>query len=240
MEKTCISSILSPRALRTIDLGALAIVAALISYAWYLVMLVVPNEVRMGAVQRIFYFHVGSAIASYVGVALLLVGAIGYLATHHKAMDLLSEAAAEVAFLFCSIVLLTGMIWARPIWNVWFNWEPRLVSFLLLWLILLSLVVLRSMAEHEGGGDDRVARHAAVLGIVGAITVPIVVYSIQLLPASSQLHPRVLEKNGLRDPRFVQAWAVATFALIALHGYLIWIRFRVGMVREGLNRVPTV
>lgn len=207
----------------------LVIVAGLVFYALYLVFMLVPNERMMGAVQRIFYFHVGSAIACYCAVATLLIGSLAYLGTRKKVFDLVSEAGAEVGLMLSTMVMLSGMIWARPIWNTWFHWEPRLVSFLLLWMIFLALTLLRRFGE-----PGKIPEHCAVLGILGAITVPIVVFSIRLLPQFAQLHPRVIENRGLRDPLFVEAWAVGTFAMVGLQFFLVYIRTRIGLMQARL------
>ncbi len=201
----------------------------LVVYATYLVFMVVPNERLMGPVQRIFYFHVASAIACYCAVATLLIASLWHLATRGPQADILAHAAAEVGFLFCSITLFSGMIWGHSAWNTWFNPEPRLISFLILWLIFLGLSMLRVF-----GDQSRVAQHCAVLAVLSAITVPIVIYSIKFFPHLTQLHPVVIEKRGLRDPLFRYAWGVSTFALIALQGSLVWLRARVGLVQHLL------
>ncbi len=198
-----------------------------ISYCNYLVFLVVPNEKIMGAVQRIFYFHVGSATASYVSISLLLFGSVFYLATRNKDADLLAQAAAEVGFVLCTIVLASGMIWGHSAWNTWFSWEPRLVSFLLLWLLLLAYNILRVFAD-----SNKVASQAAVLGIISAVNVPIVIYSIKLLPNIAQLHPQVVEKQGLKDPLFVSTMFYCMLAVVILQFLLIALKWRLAKLEN--------
>ncbi|MCO6429433.1 MAG: cytochrome c biogenesis protein CcsA [Deltaproteobacteria bacterium] len=209
----------------------LGISAVLIAYSIYLVFLVVPNEAIMGPVQRIFYFHVGSAIAAYCAIAVLLVCSLAYLARREEAFDAIAEAAAEVALLMCTIVLVSGMIWANSAWNTWFRWEPRLVTFLLLWLLLLAYWGLRQF-----GDPARVAAHCAVLGILGAINVPIVVYSIKLLPHMVQLHPEVVERQGLKDPLFKTAMFWSMGAMVAFQMFLTVFRTRIGLLERELLR----
>lgn len=194
----------------------------------YLVFFVVPNERIMGAVQRIFYFHVGSATACYAAVGVLCFASLYYLATTDRRSDLLAVAAAEVAFLFASIVLASGMIWGHSAWNTWFSWEPRLVSFLVLWLSLLSYIVLRNVSD-----SPQVATHASVIAILSAINVPIVIYSIKLLPTISQLHPQVVEKQGLRHPSFTTTMFYCLAALVILQALLIILRYRLGVLEES-------
>ncbi|MFN8388851.1 MAG: cytochrome c biogenesis protein [Bdellovibrionota bacterium] len=174
------------------------------------VFLVVPDEQEMGAVQRIFYFHVGSAVTSYGMIALMLVGSAFYLVTRQDGWSVLAQSAASVAFLFCSIVLVTGMIWAHSAWNVWWRWEPRLASSLVLWLILGGYLLLGSFAaEHPGQRN-----FLAVLGIVSAVFVPVVIFSIRLLNEHEQAHPQVIARQGLADPSFKYALILSIVSLL--------------------------
>lgn len=210
------------------DLILLFLSFGAVLYAIYFVFLVVPDERTMGAIQRIFYFHVGSAIACYVAVAGVLASSVLYLATRRSIYDRLLVASGEVGFVFCTIVLVSGMIWGHTAWNVWFRFEPRLVTFLLLWFIFLSFVLLRVFGE-----PGKVSAHSAILGIVGAVTVPLMVYSIKLLPAAAQLHPQVLEHRGLKDPLFGRCLFISTLALCLFCLYLVRLRLRV----ERLGRL---
>lgn len=203
---------------------------ALITFSLWLVFMYVPNEKVMGAVQRIFYFHVSSAFASYVAVTILLIGGIGFLATRSKNFDLALISGAEVGFLFCTITLVTGMIWGNSAWNTPFRWEPRLVSFLLLWCVFLSLVLLRHF-----GDPLRISQHSAVLAIIAAVLVPIVVYSVKLLPQFAQLHPQVVAERGLKDPRFTTAMLYSSLSVIFSSLVLIWIRMKIAKLDNLLT-----
>ena len=161
---------------------------------------------------------------------MILIGALAYLATRQERFDALQEAAAEVGLVFCATVMASGMIWGKAAWNTWFRWEPRLVSFLIMLLILLGLVLLRRF-----GDQARIGQHCAVLGILSAITVPLVVFSIALLPQFAQLHPQVIGNRGLREHSFVMAMIVSMVALILLQFQLIWLRYRVAVIERGLN-----
>ncbi|MCB0317296.1 MAG: cytochrome c biogenesis protein CcsA, partial [Bdellovibrionales bacterium] len=152
---------------------AISIVYLLVLYALYLTFIVAPPERFMGAVQRIFYFHVGSAVATYCAFGVLLCAALSYLGLKNNLAKFYLRAGSETSLLFASITLASGMIWAHSAWNVWFRWEPRLVTFLLLWLISLSIVLL-----WKFGSEQSVTKHASVLSILGSLMVPIVVYAI--------------------------------------------------------------
>jgi heme exporter protein C len=199
-------------------LSALSLVG--VSLGLYLVFMVVPNEQVMGAVQRIFYFHVASALAAYAVIFILLFASSFYLLTKKDAWDALAEAAATVSLLFCSVVLASGMIWGHSAWNTWWRWEPRLVSFLVLWLILFSYVVLRAFSEDH----SRQRSFAAVLGIIAAVNVPIVIVSVKFLSQADQLHPEVVGKQGLKTASFVYALVTCIVAMVITGGLLTIIK----------------
>lgn len=200
----------------------------LITASHYLVFMVVPNEAVMGAVQRVFYFHVGAALSCYAAFGAVFVASLAFLATGSRKADRISAACGEVGFVMCTIVLATGMIWGHSAWNTWFRWEePRLVTFLVLWLIFLSYTVLRNFSD-----PSKTAAHAAVLGILGAASVPLVYVSIKFLPASARLHPEVIEQGGLKDPSYWWAFGLSTIAILFLTAYLSWLRYRLETAHE--------
>lgn len=206
--------------------AAAVLVAALVTYAMHLVFTVVPNEVTMGAVQRIFYFHVGSAFSTYAAAFCMLIGSLGFLALKQNKFDALQLAAAEVGLLFCSLVLITGMIWAQSAWNIAFSFrEPRLVSTLVLWLLFVALVALRKFA-----GREQAPTFCAVLGILGAIMVPVVVFSVKLLSPMGQLHPVVVEHGGLRDATFRMTFWITDGAVVSMALLFIWLRQRIALL----------
>jgi heme exporter protein C len=193
----------------------------------YYTFMLVPNEAWMGPVQRIFYFHLGAAMATYLAVAVLFAASILYLSQRDQIYDLLINAAAEVALVMCSIVMLTGMIWGHSAWNTWFRFEPRLVSFLILWLILFSIPILRIFGDRS-----RMAAHSAVFGILAAINVPIVIYSVKILTRASQLHPEVVSNRGVLDPLMRQALVVSIPAVILMALLMILLRARIGLLES--------
>ena len=201
----------------------------LVTAANYLVFIWVPPERIMGPVQRIFYFHVGCAIACYCCVGIVFVCSLIFLSRRAATSDIVSEAAAEVGFMFCTMVLASGMIWGHAVWNTWFNWEPRLVTFLLLWLILLSLNLLRVFGDR-----NKIAAHSAVLGVLGAVTVPLVILSIKLLPQVAQLHPQVIATGGLH-PAMKQVLLASVLAIISLQILLVWLRAQTGLIAHQLE-----
>jgi len=196
-----------------------------------LVFLVVPTEADMGIVQRIFYFHVSSAWVAFLGFFTVAGASAVYLWNGSRGADRLAHAAAEVGVLFCSIVLVTGPIWARPIWGVWWTWDPRLTMTVILWAVYASYLMLRAF----GGGDEAVARYAAVLGIVGVLDIPLIMVSVRLLRG---IHPAVIARNeggsGLVDPWMRIGLLVSAVALILLAWWLTTLRVRSARLEEEL------
>src|SRR5881296_581628 len=194
-----------------------------------IVFLVVPTEADMGIVQRIFYFHVASAWVAFLGFFLVAGASAAYLWNGSPTADRLAYAAAEVGVLFCTLVLVTGPIWARPIWGVWWTWDPRLTMTVVLWAIYASYLMLRAF----GGGDAALGRYAAVLGIVGVLDIPLIVVSVRLLRG---IHPAVLTRNeggtGLVDPWMRIGLGVSAVALVLLATWLVDLRVRTARLAE--------
>jgi len=197
--------------------------------ALWLVFIAVPTEREMGIVQRIFYFHVASAWVAFLGFFLVAGASAVYLWSGSAAADRLAQAGAEIGVLFCTLVLITGPLWARPIWGVWWTWDPRLTMTVILWAIYASYLMLRAF----GGDDDAVRRYAAVLGIVGVLDIPIIMVSVRLLRG---IHPAVLTRNeggsGLVDPWMRAGLGVSALALILLAVWLIALRVRTARLAD--------
>ncbi len=130
---------------------------ALMVAALYMVFIYVPTEASMGIVQRIFYFHVPVAWVAFLAFFLTFLGGIQYLRKREKKWDFFASASAELGLLFTTLVLITGPIWAKPIWGVWWTWDARLTTSLVLWLIYVAYFIVRSYIAE----DDRRARFAA-------------------------------------------------------------------------------
>ncbi len=140
----------------------------------YRILLVLPDELRQGAIYRILYFHVPAAFTAWSLFLLSLVASVGYLATKQLRWDGLAAAAVEVGFVFCTVNLVTGMIWARNQWGIWWTWDARLTSMFVCWLLYAGYLVLRTAVEDAG----QRAAISAVLAIFSFADVPIVYGSI--------------------------------------------------------------
>ncbi|MCL4489155.1 MAG: cytochrome c biogenesis protein [Chloroflexi bacterium] len=222
---------MKPKSSRRMDLLGLATLVTIVA-GLYMAFVYAPTEVQMGLVYRIFYFHLGSVAAGFMGIVLVLIAGIAYLRTGSRAWDRLAEASAELGVVFCTIVLITGSIWARPIWGVWWTWDPRLTSFLILWLIYIAYLMLRASAPD----DPRVARFSAVFGIVGAVDVPIVIMSARLWRSISPVLFQETAQGftfGL-TPEMLQTLVVCITAVMLLFVYLLIQRVRLEELRDEL------
>jgi len=193
--------------------------------ALYLVFVYVPTDEAQGIVQRIFYFHVPIAMMTYCSVGTVALFSALYLWRGDAVYDRIAHAGGELAVLFCALVLITGPIWARPIWGTWWTWDARLTATLILWLIYAAYLMLRSVSPGEQG-----ARYAAVLGIVGAFDVPIINRAVYWWRT---IHPAVLVNReggtGLADPRMQATLFVSFVAFFLL--FLLFLRMRTDSLR---------
>jgi heme exporter protein C len=133
-----------------------------------------PREAVQGNVQRIMYLHVPSVLTAYLAFGLVLLGSVAYLLTRRAGWDRLAAAAAEIGVVFTAVTIVSGSIWGRPTWGVWWTWDARLTSTAVLLMVYVGYLLLRAMVEEA----EMRARYAAVVGIVGAANIPIVHFSV--------------------------------------------------------------
>jgi heme exporter protein C len=171
-----------------------------------------PIESEMGIVQKIFYFHVPLAWNAFLGFLIVFICSFRYLSTKDPKWDARALAAAEVGVLFTTLVLITGPIWAKPAWGVWWTWDARLTLTLVLWLIYMGYLMLRRYVESP----ERRATLAAIVGVVGFVDVPLVYFAIRWWRTQ---HPQPIlmggEDSGL-DPRMAATLWVSTAAYLLL------------------------
>ncbi len=207
---------------------------ALMLAALFMVFVVVPTEADQGIVQRIFYFHVPCAWVAFAAFGLVAICGVFYLWMGHDVWDDLGYAAAECGMVFCTLVLVTGSIWAKPIWGAWWTWDSRLTTTLILWLLYGGYLLMRGLADPT----QDIARLAAVVGIAGALDVPVIIVSVRLWRT---IHPAVLitrqGSHGLEDPRMIATLLVSIAAFTALFLWLLWLRFATLRARTTLSRL---
>jgi heme exporter protein C len=198
---------------RWLGLTALAALAAWLA----MVVFYAPVEAVQGLVQKIFYVHVPNVLPTYLGFGLTAIGGIGFLLTRRAHWEALSIAGAEVGLVFCTLILLTGPIWAKPVWGHWWVWDLRLTSTLILWFIYLAYLFLRAFAF----GSDAARTFSSVYGIAGVLAIPFVYFAVELARGDT-LHPDNPAKEGLPAE---MAWTV-TLGLVAFALAFGWLAAR--------------
>jgi len=179
-----------------------------------LVFLYVPTEETMGVVQRIFYFHVPLAWIGFLAFFVVFLGSVAYLWKRNIAWDNIARSSAEVGIVCITLVLITGPIWAKPVWGAWWTWDARLTASVVLWLTYIAYILVRSLTLEESRG----ARFASVLGIVGFINVPIVFLAVHLWRTQ---HPTTLVLKGDLPPTMLSALLVSIAAFTLLYVALL-------------------
>jgi heme exporter protein C len=190
-----------------------------------------PIESEMGIVQKIFYFHVPLAWNAFLGFAIVFFASFRYLATRDPKWDARALAAAEVGVLFTTLVLITGPIWAKPVWGIWWTWDARLTLTFVLWLIYMGYLMLRRYIESP----ERRAVLAAVVGVTGFVDVPLVYFAIRWWRTQ---HPQPVimggEDSGL-DPKMATTLWVSTAAYLLLFTVLFRRRLALEKLRHELD-----
>ncbi len=228
----------SPRSI----LGMVAVVLLVVDL--YLIFAVAPTDANLGNVQRALYIHVPVAIFSLLAFVLIFIGSIVYLRTRNSRWDNMAVASGEVGFVFVSLALLTGVLWAKPVWNVWWTWEPRLTLTLVLWFIYAGYMMVRAFTPDR----DRAAVFSAIVGIIGSVDAFIVYFAVQWWRS---IHPPqvvgpLAESGSLSGTMNL----VLIFSLIAFLVLTVWLvlermaslraeddlgRLRFELRREGLS-----
>lgn len=206
--------------------------------ALYMAFIYAPTERVMGQVQRIFYFHVGAAWnAMYVCFLLVFLSGFIYLIRRKRIWDQVAASAAEIGLAFTTITLITGIFWARPIWNTWWPWgDPRVTSVLAMWLVYMAYMIFRSNLE-EG---EKKYKYCAVFGIIGFINVPIVWVSIRIWRT---IHPVVFTMDEMKlESEMVAALMVSLAAFTLLFVFVFCLRLAMrlhaGATAEMLQEAP--
>jgi heme exporter protein C len=189
--------------------GCLVMIAAL-----YMIFVYVPTEANMGVVQRIFYFHVPLAWLAFMAFFIVFICSIFFLIKKDLKLDRVASSSAEVGVIFTTLFLASGSIWAKPIWGVWWTWEPRLTAALVLWIIYIAYLLIRLYVTNK----EQRARFAAVVGIAGFVDVPIVALAITLWRTE---HPSPVIFEGGLAPSMLYTLLVSIAAFSILFTILL-------------------
>lgn len=209
------------------------VTAILLSYALYEALVAAPTEQTMGDVQRIFYYHVSSAWTAFLLFTINFVASVTYLIRRSPVADAVAVVTAEVGVVFCTVVLVTGPLWARPVWGIWWTWDVRLTSTLVLWLIYVSYLMLRRFST-----SGQTPLLAAVLAIFGALDVPLVYFSIRYFRTQ---HPQpVIGGGGSLDPRMMHVLLINWAAFLCLAFLICWSRYRLERLRRKVEEMQSL
>ena len=182
--------------------------------ALYLVFIYVPTDRHTGIIQRIFYFHVPLAWISFLAFFVVFICSIFYLRRKTPEWDTIAHASAEVGILFTTLVLITGPIWAKPVWGIWWTWDARLTTTLVLWLTYIAYILVRNYAITKEQG----ARFAAVVGIVGFVDVPIVFLAVKLWRTQ---HPTTIVFEDGLTPAMLLTLLISIAAFTVLYVIMV-------------------
>jgi heme exporter protein C len=207
----------------------------MILFAVGLVFFYAPVEKLMGPVQKVFYFHVANAWVGMLGFMVAAVAGVLYLVKSEDRWDIAGFAAVEISLVFFLTAIITGSIWARPAWNTWWTWDPRLTTATIMLLIYAAYLMLRAGIEDP----DRRARFGAVYAIVGFLSVPLTFFSARLFRT---IHPVVIGSNqpgaeGAFDmtPLMLQAFMFSLLTFSFIFADLIWHRVRLGELADKVE-----
>jgi heme exporter protein C len=193
--------------------------------AYAVIVVRAPVDNVQGIIQKILYVHPPLAYGAYLGFVVTAVAGALYLWRRREDMDRLAIAGAEVGVIFCTLMLVTGPIWAKGTWGKWWSWDPRLSVTLLLWFIYLAYLLLRSFS----GGGERTARFASVYGIVGIVIIPLNYYIIEIFDRRS-MHPQNLESGSLGAGMGLP-FLMGNLTLFLAFAYLLLLRWHVEALR---------
>jgi heme exporter protein C len=223
----------SRRSMRLLGWSAAGLLGLTVVFAFYVARQADPA--MGGNLQRIFYFHVPSAWIGYLAFTVTFIGSIAYLRTGARRWDLLAHSAAEIGVVFVTLVLVTGPIWAKPVWGTWWEWDARLTSALVMWLTYVGYLFVRSLSEDPA----RAGRIAAIVGIVGFVNVPIVHFSVRwwrTLHPSGPTIANPAETSGLGGPELL-TFFTALVAFTLLFVWLLSLRTGIGRLEDEIQRL---
>jgi len=207
-------------------LGIVLVLA--MTLALYMAFIGAPREKTMGDLQRIFYFHVPAAIAGLSAFAINFVASLMYVMKKKRGWDNLAVSAAEIGVVFLAMVLITGPIWAKPVWFIWWTWSPRLTSSLILCLLYIAYLLIRNYIEDP----DRRAMVSAVFGIVAFVDAPLVWFSIRWW---RDIHPSPMLETGGLSSAMRPAFYLCLTAFLVLLVYLLRRRFFLQSLRDEVE-----
>jgi heme exporter protein C len=203
------------------------LLAMLIFFGGYAALFIAPDEATMHEIQRIFYFHVPVWTAMTIALSITCFSNIAWLVTRRATWDLLGTAAAEVGVICCSAGLVTGMLWGKPVWGIWWTWDPRLTSTFVLWLLYISYLLLRELVEDP----HRRATLSAVFGIFAYLDLPIVLLATTLWPRGQHPQPVLFGGPKSINRTMLEVFFVCMVSVVAVMILVLIDRYRLEQLR---------
>jgi heme exporter protein C len=209
------------------------VVLALMCCAAYAALFIAPTESKMGTVQRIFYLHAPSGMVALLSFFVCFIGSLAYVFKRQPKWDWLGVSAAEVGMAFCTVLIITGPIWAHPAWGIWWTWDARLTLTFVLWLLYIAYLLLRTLVEDP----DRRALVSAIYGIFAFIDVPLVYGSIRWWRTQ---HPQPVIMGGPGsglEPTMKKVFWFWVMNLVVLMIFLIRERYQLEALRAEVQSI---
>ena len=222
------------RRTRLVRDGLFVISAALMALTLYLVFFWVPTELNLGVSQRIFYFHVPLGWLGMVSIVVVAIASILHLITRNEKWDCLAYATAELGVIFATLIIVTGTIWAKPVWGVWWTWDAKLTTTLILWFIYVSYLMVRAYGPKGSQG----ARFGSIVALFGAIDAPIIYLStVWWRTAHPELNIGPLAESGGLETRMYVTFLVSMVAFTVTYVYLLMERYALRRTETALDEL---
>jgi len=219
---------------RVVRDGLLLVSAALMGLTLYLVFFWVPTERSLGVSQRIFYFHVPLGWLGMISIVVVAAASIMHLITGREKWDSLAYATAELGLIFATLIIVTGSIWAKPVWGVWWTWDAKLTTTLILWFIYVGYLMVRAYAP--AGSQGR--RYASVVALIGAIDAPIIyMATVWWRTAHPNLNIGPLAESGGLDPRMALTFLISMITFTVFYAYILVERYSLKRTEAALDEI---
>ncbi len=200
----------------------------------YLVFMWVPTEQNLGISQRIFYFHVPLGWIGMVSIFVVGTASVMHLSTRNDKWDSIAYSAAELGLIFATLILVTGAIWAKPVWGVWWTWDPKLTTTLILWFIYVGYLMVRAYAPKGSRGR----RYSSVVALLGALDAPLIyMASIWWRTAHPDLNIGPLADSGGLDSNMQLTFWIAFIAFTVFYIYILVERIAMRRAEDALDEV---
>lgn len=201
--------------------------------ATYMSLFYAPTETVMGHIQRIFYFHMGTVLVATIAFTVVFVSSILFLVKKTRKWDIIAYSSAEIGVIFITLTIVSGSIWAKPVWGTWWTWDPQLTTTFILWILYIVYLILRSSA----GNSEKRARLSAVFAIIAYIDLPLVYISARVMRGIS---PVVFGPGGGGiDPRMLDTLLVTFAGFLFLFTVLLIERIRIENLQLKLDLIKT-